>query len=106
MTALNRTMHIRKPKKARVVETALSRGHCNNGIIEVLDDESDASDSEFYDQELEDGVVYKLPASGIKLDFIDKVKRYFVANQPDSRDRLLTLLQRSPTRPARCVYTP
>lgn len=78
MTQLNRKLHIRKPKVAKVVETALSRGHRNNGIIEVLDDESE-SDSEFYDQEQEDGVIYKLPASGIKLDFIDKVKRYAVA---------------------------
>lgn len=74
MSQLNRTVHVRKPKTAKIVQTALSRGHRNNGIIEVADEESDASDSEFYDLEAEGGTVYKLPSSGIKLDFIDKVK--------------------------------
>ncbi|KAM3413925.1 hypothetical protein BST61_g10596 [Cercospora zeina] len=68
-----RRIHVRKPKNPVVAETALTRGHRNNGIIEVLEDESDASDSDFYDHD--DGpMVYKLPAHGIKLDFIDKVK--------------------------------
>lgn len=78
MSLLNRrnrrTIHLRKPKNAKVQETALTRGHRNNGIIEVLDDESDSSDSEFYDHD-DGGTIYKLPAHGIKLDFIDKVKR-------------------------------
>lgn len=70
-----RRIHVRKPKKPKVAETALTRGHRNNGIIEVLDDESDSSDSEWYEHD--DGpTVYKLPAHGIKLDFIDKVKEY------------------------------
>ncbi|SMR53495.1 unnamed protein product [Zymoseptoria tritici ST99CH_1E4] len=68
-----RTIHLRKPKVPKIVQTALTRGSRNNGIIEVVDDSSDDSDSEFY--ELDDGgTVYKLPAQGIKLDFIDKVK--------------------------------
>lgn len=69
-----RTIHLRRPKIPKIVQTALTRGSRNNGIIEVADDSSDDSDSEFY--ELDDGgTVYKLPAQGIKLDFIDKVKR-------------------------------
>lgn len=73
--ATSRQIHVRKPKNPVVAETALSRGHRNNGIIEVLDDQSDGSDSEFYDHE-EDNKVYRLPATGIKLDFIDKIKQY------------------------------
>jgi hypothetical protein len=70
-----RTVHVRRPKAPKIVATALTRGSRNNGIIEIADDDSDDSDSEeFY--ELDDGgTVYKLPAHGIKLDFIDKVKR-------------------------------
>ena len=72
-TSNRRSIHVRKPKNPVVADTALTRGHRNNGIIEVLEDESDASDSDFYDHD--DGpMVYKLPAHGIKLDFIDKIK--------------------------------
>lgn len=79
MSLLNRrnrrTIHLRKPKNPKVQEASLTRGHRNNGIVEVYDDDSDESDSEFYDLD-DGGIVYKLPAHGIKLDFIDKVKRY------------------------------
>lgn len=78
MSQLNRSIHVRKPKAAKVRETALTRGHRNNGIIEIADDDSDASDSEFYDMEGENGTVFKLPTNGIKLDFIDRVKRYVI----------------------------
>ncbi|KAK4545040.1 hypothetical protein LTR36_003591 [Oleoguttula mirabilis] len=70
-----RTVHLRRPKNPKIVDTALNRGLRNNGIIDILDDASDDSDSEFYDEETaEEGIVYRMPASGIKLDFIDKVK--------------------------------
>jgi hypothetical protein len=74
---VGRKVHIRKPRNAKVVETSLRRGFRNNGIVDVInDDDSDESGSEFYDEDTQDeGVVYRLPASGIKLDFIDKVKR-------------------------------
>ncbi|KAF2487115.1 hypothetical protein BDY17DRAFT_3385 [Neohortaea acidophila] len=72
-----RKVHIRKPRNAKVVETALRRGVRNNGIVEVVDDESEDSGSEFYEEESQDNksVVLRLPVSGIKLDFIDKVKQ-------------------------------
>ncbi len=72
-----RKVHIRKPRNAKVVDTSLTRGFRNNGVVDVvIDDESDDSESEFYDDEAANqGVVSRLPASGIKLDFIDKVKR-------------------------------
>lgn len=73
-----RKVHIRKPRNAKVVETSLRRGLRNNGVIEVIDDDDDDTGSEFYDEEdsQDEAIVYRLPASGIKLDFIDKVKKY------------------------------
>ena len=71
-----RKIHIRKPRNAKIVETSLNRGFRNNGVIEIVDDASDDSESEFFDDDTQDeGVVYRLPCSGIKLDFIDKIKK-------------------------------
>ena len=69
------THRVRRPKNARIVDTALRRGFRNNGLIEIEDDPDDAE--EFEKEEL-GGVVYRVPARGIKLDFIDRVKRYFI----------------------------
>lgn len=69
-----RTVHLRKPRNATLKEPALTRGVRNNGIIEVVNDESD-TESEFYDEDRDENVTYKMPASGIKLDFLDRVKR-------------------------------
>lgn len=83
MLAPRRKVHLRRPKNARVVESALTRGFRNTGIIDVAEDESDDSDSEFYDEYTpQGGVVYRMPASGIKLDFIDKIKRYVLTIVP------------------------
>lgn len=73
---VGRKVHVRKPRNAKLVTTSLRRGFRNNGVVEVLEDESDDSDSEFYDEDSaqDEETVYRLPASGIKLDFIDKVK--------------------------------
>lgn len=95
MWRFTREIHARKPKRPRIVETALSRGHRNNGIIEVLDDTSDVDEAEFFDQ-AEEGIVYKLPASGIILDFIDKINSTKVSKLRDAyvydkRDRLAML---------------
>ena len=74
--SFGRKVHVRKPRNARVVETSLKRGSRNNGVIDIVDDDSDESDSEFYEEETPvESLVYRLPASGIKLDFIDKVKK-------------------------------
>ena len=72
---LTRRVHIRKPRQAQTVETALQRGTQNNGIIEIADDDSDDSNSELYEDDRDPAMVYKMPAQGIKLDFIDKVKQ-------------------------------
>jgi hypothetical protein len=61
----------RRPKNAPVIDTHLRRGHKNNGLIEVENEE----ESEFEEVTIS-GVVYRLPERGIKLDFLDKVKQY------------------------------
>ncbi|KAI5364150.1 Putative peptidase M24, Zinc finger, PHD-type, Zinc finger, FYVE/PHD-type, creatinase/aminopeptidase [Septoria linicola] len=100
IASLNRRrIHVRKPKKPKVAETALTRGHRNNGIIEVLDDESDSSDSEWYEHD--DGpTVYKLPAHGIKLDFIDKVKDTRIQELRDERAYARRQMLNAATKPS------
>lgn len=70
----SRIHRIRRPKKAKVVDTQLRRGFVNNGIIEV--DLEPSEDEGFYEDHSSCGVVYRLPERGVKLDFIEKVKRY------------------------------
>lgn len=66
-------MHkVRKPKNAKILDTALRRGFKNNGLIEIVDDESEHE--VFEDEEGPEGAIYKVPARGIKLDFIDKAR--------------------------------
>lgn len=75
---MSRKVHLRRPKNSKIVDTSLNRGFINNGVIEVQEDDSDSDDSDFYDQEdgvEEEATIYRLPAKGIKLDFIDAVKR-------------------------------
>jgi len=74
--ARQRTFHNRRPKNAKIVDTALRRGQVNDGIIEIIEDSSSEDESEFEEDEAASGTVYRLPAKGIKLDFIDKVSRY------------------------------
>lgn len=86
-----RRVHIRRPRNAKVIETSLNRGFRNNGVIDIVEDDSDDTDSEFFEEEAshDDSIIYRLPATGIKLDFIDKVKR-FVYPSTHLREHLLT----------------
>lgn len=68
-----RKVSMRRPRNARVVDTSLNRGFINNGIIEVINDESE-EEEDFYEEEVS-GTVYRLPEKGIILDFIDKVNK-------------------------------
>lgn len=81
-----RRVHIRRPRLAKTKETALQRGLANNGIIEIADDDSDATDSEFFEEDRDSAIVYKLPQQGIRLDFIDKVKQCDIRNSPRLSD--------------------
>ncbi|KAF2722328.1 hypothetical protein K431DRAFT_302694 [Polychaeton citri CBS 116435] len=70
-----RKVHVRRPRNAKIIDTSLNRGFRNNGVVDIQIGSSDESDSEFYDSEdQEEGIVYRMPSRGIKLDFIDKVK--------------------------------
>ena len=55
-----------------IVNIALRRGFRNSGLIEIDQDESD-EESEI-ERELS-GVIHKVPERGIKLDFIDRIRR-------------------------------
>ncbi|KAL9614619.1 MAG: hypothetical protein Q9167_000907 [Letrouitia subvulpina] len=57
---------IRRVKNAKIIVPALRRGIRNNGDIEIEDESSEDDD---------DSTIYRLPSMGIKLDFIDRVKR-------------------------------
>lgn len=89
---MGRKIHLRRPKAAKVVESALRRGVRNNGLIDVVNDDvsDEESDSEFYEEDRqEEGVVLKMPASGIKLDFIQKVKEYvrLISRNPKAKKK-------------------
>ena len=90
-----RTHKMRRPKNAKVVDTHLSRGFRNNGMIEI-DNEDDKDDQPEPD---EDGTVYRVTERSVKLDFIDRVKRY-VSTFPHEADSMLTLTQRQRGRDA------
>jgi hypothetical protein len=56
---------LRKMKRARVIKPIIQRGNRNNGYIEVeLEEEEPIAQ--------EDGVVYKLSETAVKLDFLEK----------------------------------
>ncbi|KAG9680566.1 hypothetical protein KCU95_g6394, partial [Aureobasidium melanogenum] len=74
-----RRVHMRRPRAAKVVDTALNRDFINDGVIEIANDSSD-DESEFEEIDVS-GVVYRLPEKGIKLDFIDRVRRVRAAEQ-------------------------
>ena len=69
---LGRIPRLRKPRNAIPYDVSLSRGFRNNGLIEIeliKDEEPDVKEVEMM------GTVYRLPEKGIRLDFIDRVKR-------------------------------
>ncbi|KAI9845227.1 MAG: hypothetical protein M1837_004982 [Sclerophora amabilis] len=86
-TSGGRTHKVRRPKNARIIDTALRRGFVNDGLIEIENEPSDFEEQVFFDQQ-EFGVVYRLPERGVKLDFIDKIKkqRQNPPSQAQSRD--------------------
>ena len=75
----NRTFRTRMPKRARVIDIGLRRGFRNNGMVEIAEEHSE-EESEI-EKEMS-GVVYRVPEKGIKLDFIDRVKRYIPFHSP------------------------
>ncbi|KAF2862281.1 hypothetical protein K470DRAFT_256244 [Piedraia hortae CBS 480.64] len=69
-----RTVHVRRPKAATIVKPTYPRGFRNNGLIEVYDDDDD-EDVEEFEYFSPNGVIYKLPASALKADFLERANR-------------------------------
>ena len=67
-----RKYKIRHPKVYTIVDFALRRGLKNNGLIEI---ENDPSDDDKFTKNMS-GQIYRVHEKGIKLDFIDRIKRY------------------------------
>lgn len=63
---------LRRPKNAQPVDIGAERGTKNNGLVDIglMPEASD----EFRDIDMA-GEVYRIPEKGLRLDFIDKVKR-------------------------------
>jgi hypothetical protein len=63
----------RKIKGSSAIKPVISRGHRNNGHIEIENTATEDEDEEsgFFEQK-EYGRVYRLPEEGIKLDFISR----------------------------------
>lgn len=70
LSSLGPAHRVRKVKGAPPIEQAFPRGMRNNGLIEVVDDD-EIDDDDWHDYE-SFGRVYRLPARGIKLDFISQ----------------------------------
>lgn len=69
---------LRKPKNARVIEPAITRGLRNDGLIDIINDPSDEEVDSIY----RSPAIYRLTEKSIKLDFIDKLKK---TNEEEAR---------------------
>ena len=69
----NRHYKIRRPKDAKVLDIGLRRGFKNNGLIEI-ENEDTSGDEDDIEREVS-GIVYRVPETGLKLDFIDRVRQ-------------------------------
>lgn len=78
--SLGRIPRLRRPKNSIPLDVPFSRGFKNNGIIEV----ELMPDTVTFDrtkQEVMDGKVYRIPEEGVRLDFIDRVKKSWYEDQ-------------------------
>ncbi|MCJ1354610.1 MAG: hypothetical protein MMC33_004599 [Icmadophila ericetorum] len=68
-----RVIKIRRPKNAKIVQSVLRRGV----VASIQIDVENEPDPELRTTEFEDsfGVIHQVPEKGLKLDFIDRVKR-------------------------------
>ncbi|KIX98499.1 uncharacterized protein Z520_05800 [Fonsecaea multimorphosa CBS 102226] len=77
---LGRVPRLRKPKNAVPLDVSLSRGFRNNGIIEV-ELEKDQPELDRTKEVQMHGKIYRIPEKGIRLDFIDRVKKSWYEDQ-------------------------
>ena len=85
-----RQLKLRRPKDAIPNDVSLVRGFPNNGLIEV--ELMPEIETNFEEIDME-GTVYRLPEEGVRLDFVNKVKRLEVIFR--SSDMQLTYYSRS-----------
>lgn len=76
---LGRVPRLRKPKGAIPHDVNMTRGFRNNGIVEI-ELEKEEAEAEIRELEMQ-GKVYRIPERGVKLDFIDRVKRSWFEDQ-------------------------
>ena len=77
---LGRIPKPRKPKNAIPLDIATARGFRNNGVIEV-ELMKDQPDLDKMKEVQMNGRVYRVPEMGIRLDFIDRVKKSWYEDQ-------------------------
>ncbi|KIW29653.1 uncharacterized protein PV07_05451 [Cladophialophora immunda] len=77
---LGRVPRLRKPKNAVPLDVSVTRGFRNNGIIEVdlMKDEPELDKTKEVQMH---GKIYRIPEMGIRLDFIDRVKKSWYEDQ-------------------------
>lgn len=77
---LGRIPRLRKPKNAVPLDVAVTRGFRNNGIIEIdlLPDEPDINKTKEFNMH---GKIHRIPELGLRLDFIDRVKKSWYEDQ-------------------------
>lgn len=63
---------VRRPKNPTTIDASLRRGFRNNGLIDIENETSE--EEEEIEREI-GGAIYRVPEKGIKLDFIDRVRR-------------------------------
>jgi hypothetical protein len=78
--ALGRIPKLRKPKNAILLDVPTARSFRNNGVIEV-DLMTDEPDPDKLKEVQMNGRVYRVPEAGIRLDFIDRVKKSWYEDQ-------------------------
>jgi hypothetical protein len=76
---LGRMPRLRKPKAGILYDVNMTRGFRNNGIVEI-ELEKEEAEAEIRELEMQ-GKVYRIPERGVKLDFIDRVKRSWFEDQ-------------------------
>lgn len=70
---ISRKPKLRRPKNAVPIDVELERGTRNNGLVDI--DLMPEAEDNFRDIDM-GGEIYRIPEKGLRLDFIDKVKRY------------------------------
>jgi hypothetical protein len=65
---------LRRPKQSKIQDTAMQRGFRNNGLIEIDNLPDNYTIGQINDNEM-NGVVYRIPEYGLRLDFIERAKR-------------------------------